>query len=279
MIQLIVNYYIDKSVERQKEINYAFEQNLKNSLFDKIIILVETQKEIDTFSERFSNFSKIEFHLLSKRPTYFDYFQIANELTPLDERDSVISVICNSDIVFDETIREVVQIRDDECFALTRNDEMNWWTQDAWIFRGRILTSDKMKFCLGTRGCDGSIAQILSELNYKISNPARTIHAIHIHKSQIRTWKNNPNHAPFPWLHSKPVFIHERGLDAHNKIVNTMKEHTSFAKLNYVDLKYEPRIIHSREIPQLSLAPPVTPAAVPSLSRGSRTLEHLKRKR
>lgn len=123
-----------------------------------------------------------------------------------------INIIANSDIYFDETILNVRWIQGRECYALSRWDYKGNKavlfnrkdSQDVWVFNGEV-TENIGNFNLGVAGCDNKIAYELAQCKYQVSNPSKTIHAIHLHESNYRTY-NVANRLHEPFLFIKPHF-------------------------------------------------------------------------
>jgi hypothetical protein len=191
MINLFINIFQHKDPTRQKELDYCFEKNQTNELIDKIIIVNR-----DT------------------RATYGDFFQAMKDY-PND-----INIIANSDIYFDETIEKAHKIKEKQCYALTRWEDINGrvidfnarhgkpsppqWSQDAWIFRGspnligfdyviastKHHTSQNIQFNLGIPGCDNKFAALLKGKGFRVTNPSLSIKAIHKHQTDKRDYPN-----------------------------------------------------------------------------------------
>lgn len=178
MINLFINYFEHKDIERKKELDQCVKNNLNNNYIKCIIIN--------------SN----------DRLTYNDYFKLINNYTKEDD----INIISNLDIYFDDTILYSQKMNYDDCYALTRwdvlsNGEINFFnrtdSQDCWIFKGKIknIFGD---FCLGHPGCDNRIAFEIQRSGYNITNPSLTIKSYHIHNSNIRNYTNkNLVHPPY----------------------------------------------------------------------------------
>jgi hypothetical protein len=108
-----------------------------------------------------------------------------------------VNVIANSDIYFDHTLRENSDTLDpDQCWALSRWEDLGGTTllpyhrsdsQDAWVVRGGPWTVDA-PFPMGIPGCDNAIAYELKAMGLDVINPCRTVHAIHLHTSNYRTY-------------------------------------------------------------------------------------------
>lgn len=165
---------------------------------------IERQKELDAClkinKERKHIYEVIE---IKERLTYAQIFQM---LCP-----NSINIIANSDIYFDETILFARFINENNCYALSRWDYMGDKmavlfnrkdSQDAWIFNGKpkIVGGN---FEQGKAGCDNRIAYDIRQSGYNVLNPSKTIHAIHLHLTNLRTYKATekipePYHFIFP---------------------------------------------------------------------------------
>ena len=168
MINLYVNYYKDKVPARQKEIDTCIQKNITNSLVN--VLVLESQSKVK----------------------YNDFFKVINSYTG----DNDINIICNSDIYLDSTISIVSSMSGEEALALGRwelgvNGVPNFCnrpdSQDTWVFKGKVrnVFGD---FCLGLPGCDNRIAHEMRHAGYKVSNPAKSIKTIHIHRSGVRNY-------------------------------------------------------------------------------------------
>ena len=201
MINLFVNYYKAKTEERQKEIDFCFDKNAKNKAIDNLIV----------FAKLPCSFHDCDELVDTDRPTYQDFFNSALK------RPDDINIIANSDIYFDETIQLVNKIKDNEVYCLTRweYNEGNIidfnrmhgappeWSSDAWIFKGACRLKDcrevtaidqktgkfkKIPFTLGIPGQDNHIAWKFQQAGYSVSNPSKSIKAIHVHKESSRDY-------------------------------------------------------------------------------------------
>lgn len=136
--------------------------------------------------------SKLRCVMHRRRATFQDYFDYANRL-PIGTR----VIVANADIFFDESLGELNGYSLKERFlCLSRWDLRprggsvlfeNCWSQDAWIFQTPISIA-KCDFPLGIVGCDNRIAALAAEARLHVSNPARTVHATHLHLSGIRNY-------------------------------------------------------------------------------------------
>ncbi len=189
MINLFINYFEHSNQDRKKELEYCVEKNKKNEWIDNIIVVNR-----------------------GERSTYGDFFR-AMQPYPKD-----VNIIANADIYFDKTIELAIEIKKNECYALTRWELFNdtimtfdqrhgrpsppQWSQDAWIFRGCVKPENydsveavhnrnqriKIPFQLGIPGCDNKIAALLREKGFIVTNPSLSIRAIHFHKNSSRSY-------------------------------------------------------------------------------------------
>jgi SAM-dependent methyltransferase len=185
-IRLFYNYYEDKNVDRQREIDFCLQKNISNPLFDIIILDSES------------------------RPTYNFFFDKINKLAEPND----ISIICNSDIFFDGTIALAKNIGPKDVYALGR---WEWKSdrdiqlrnikngQDAWIIKGKVENVNG-DIQLGTYFCDNRIAFEFKTAGYKVSNPCKSIKAYHFHNSGIRDYPDTVKR-PENILMVAPAFI------------------------------------------------------------------------
>lgn len=188
--RLFINYYKDSNPERQKELDYCLNMNLNNPLLDKICALSEY------------DVPGAETILFRDRPTFNDFFSLANERAEPGD----ISIIANTDIYFENSLRYILQMGENEAFALSRTDNLSWDSQDAWIFRGPIKKMDA-DFFMGRGGCDNRLAYEMARAGYKVSNPALTIKAIHLHASQVRHYNEHTEKVRRPYLLVPPAHL------------------------------------------------------------------------
>lgn len=169
MINLFVNYYLDKNPLREKEINYCLLKNLSNPELNTIVLNSQN------------------------RLTFKFFFDRINLVSLEDD----INIVANSDIYFDQTILLSEKINQDQCYALSRWDVLldgsakhyfRQDSQDAWIFRGKIRDNLFSDFNLGYRGCDNRLAHELNKIGYQVSNPSISIKSYHVQNSNVRNY-------------------------------------------------------------------------------------------
>jgi len=178
-INLFVQVYDCGDDERQKELDFCLKRN----------------KELNINGVPYFNVIEIK-----DRLTFNQMFQMTLEYPDR------INIIANSDIFFDETILEVRYLRQNECLALSRWDYNNGGavlfnrkdSQDAWVFNGAVKHNIG-HYHLGIPGCDNKIVWELKQAGYIVSNPSKTIHAIHLHNTQYRTYNKLTPKVPEPY--------------------------------------------------------------------------------
>jgi hypothetical protein len=190
-VNLLTSHYQCGNEERQKEIDFCFETNKDSGYFSQVINFIG-------------------------RPTYNDFFKKTLEY-PED-----INIIANSDIYFNDTIKEVQIMNPNECYALTRwelegdkvvsfdnkhayNKEAKArHSQDVWIFNG-VAKNISGNFNLGIPGCDNRIAHEIWKAGYDIINPSNRIQCIHKHEDSKRSYNIPIGHTgkispPYKWV-------------------------------------------------------------------------------
>jgi len=191
---LFINYYIDKNIERQKELVKCVVENTKH--FDNIFVIAD----FDSFEDiqGLVNFELTPV-LTSKRATYLEYF----DLTNLCNAPNNINVIANLDIVIPkETLEKSVayfKTKEKSVLALTRWDikadgSVEFFnrvdSQDVWIFNGAVEKGIDAPFSLGSPGCDNSIAYKLDIAGYAVLNPSLNLKTYHQHVVMVRNYLN-----------------------------------------------------------------------------------------
>jgi SAM-dependent methyltransferase len=164
--RIFFNYYEDKNIARRREIDMCLDRNLSNPLFDIVVIDSDDSPTFDLL------FEKINLLAL----------------------DNDISIICNSDIFFDDSVRLAAKIGPKEVYALAPWDYVqdNYSVfsntkskQDAWIVRGQVK-GVRGDFQMGKPGSDSRIAYEFKEAGYTVINPSLSIKPHHVHLSGVR---------------------------------------------------------------------------------------------
>jgi hypothetical protein len=186
---LYTSYYHDKNAERQKELLHCLTVNVENKDIDEVVLFIEG-KAAEYPELTFKKVTIIE----APRPRFKDFFDVINVFAS----DNDISIIANSDIYFDRTIRYIKLIdMDNTCLALSRHhyyskDRIELhneaWSQDVWIFKGKVKPMNYSEFHLGIPGTDNRIAYEIGLAGYKLLNPSKSIRCIHFHMSEVRNY-------------------------------------------------------------------------------------------
>ncbi|WOD06172.1 exostosin family protein [Marinomonas sp. GJ51-6] len=192
MINLFFPYYQCGDVGRQKEIDLCLKNNIDNKKINQIFLI------IDDGSPCPYNDKKLQIINLDSRLTY----KIWYELTKRYCKEG-ISLLCNSDIYFDESITCIYDsIQDDTSFLSLSRWELTdgliskhpnpHWSQDAWAMRVESSLSSsfihQLDFPMGVPRCDNKIAYLFATRGWKIFNPIHDLRSIHVHESQMRTY-------------------------------------------------------------------------------------------
>ena len=207
-MNLIIEYFNSLNHMRNGEFLYCLHQNLGNDLIDSVYLFMEEDAEL------YFDSPKIKKVIRDKRPTYKDIFDFCNE----NLKDE-ICIVANADIIFDDTLRffESIQM-ENNFYALSRweistNDGKNWEiesydnpaSQDSWVFKTPVSTSDSMNYTMGKPGCDNKITHNMRELGYTCRNPGKKVITIHFHPTNFRSYHPNDDRIPGPYLLVAPV--------------------------------------------------------------------------
>lgn len=186
MFELITTFYNEQNIDRRNEFLQALKLNAENTYIKRLYVLCESGEEFIT------NFSpKIEIVKCENRPKFKDLIIFANTRS-----SRLIKIIANTDIYFDETLSKAVNLKNKEVYCLTRWNQidagqieffLNIKSQDSWIFKG-ILPDNIGEYFMGVPGCDNRLAAELLANEFKISNPSLSVHSIHLHATEKRTY-------------------------------------------------------------------------------------------
>lgn len=193
---LIQQYYSSPNTRRAREIHCTLEKNIDCPLIDHILLLNEEDYPSIPKSP------KIQTQIIGHRLTYYDVLVAARARVP--ENDFVI--FSNSDIWCNNTLSFLWKIQLDQrrlFLALLRWEDTQGAgnpyifgprsdSQDTWIFARRNLdfepTVDDFGFPFGKSGCDNAITIAMLRKRFVVVNPAYSIHTMHLHSSNVRTY-------------------------------------------------------------------------------------------
>ncbi|MBI1371003.1 MAG: hypothetical protein GC162_20405 [Planctomycetes bacterium] len=197
MLTLYTNYFTHASAARRADLDFCFSRNLENPWIDRLVVISQaTPEEIAKFS---TNPKVVVVNLDCgknpyRRPTFRNYFDLVNQFTtsPND-----LNIVANSDIYFDDSLAMIQGLDlNNVCLALTRWEHRDNgehvleihedWSQDAWIFQGRVRPMGHLDFPMGIWGCDNRLAWQLYRDDYLAANPCFDVKAIHMHASGVR---------------------------------------------------------------------------------------------
>jgi len=196
MVNLYTSFYQDKDAKRQKELLYCLNKNIENPLIDNIFLIVEGDVKLPKSDKLII--------VNGNRPTYRNFFDLVNDtVTSVND----ISIIANTDIYFNETLASL-DIHERQCIALSRWDKKKdglrlhneRFSQDSWIFKGKLRNVRFCDFYLGIPGCDNRIAYELNRAGYRMFNPATKIQSIHYHQSDLHNYDGSTPKIPKPYL-------------------------------------------------------------------------------
>ncbi len=172
-VNLFQSVYTDKSEARDKELQFCFEHNRKNSFFTRYFTIVG-----------------------DGRPTFNDLFRMT------EQYPNCINILSNSDIYFPqefERIKEIDWRKKKICLALSRWDLMKTGqlqhfdfpdTSDVWIFLGVMPQLKGADFTMGKPGCDNRINYLIEQAGFEMFNPSKDIRTIHYHLTQVRYYQD-----------------------------------------------------------------------------------------
>jgi hypothetical protein len=188
-VNLYYSYYKSKFPERLSEIDFCFNASISDPNITKIYVFDETGGVVNT--------DKIEAIPCNKRLTFKDYFNFINIKTG----DTDVNIIMNTDCCFDVSTSHLLEkIKENECWCLSRWDvkslnpfvsipyDWNPFSQDAWIFRGKIKNIPTCDWTLGVQGCDSRISHEIHSAGYDTRNPMKSVKLHHIHMSEKRSY-------------------------------------------------------------------------------------------
>lgn len=191
-VQLLTSYFISDSPARQKELDECMRRNCENKDIHRVINISSTPYEHE----------KVVNVQVGDRPTYQQFIDTANEY------QADFTIIANTDIYFDDTLNWIHQVDlSNTLIALSRYDVMPdgrlrlfayEWSQDTWIFKGRIKATG-CDYRMGYPGCDNKFAYDCHKAGYRLLNPAKDIKTYHLHLSNVRTYVGDRDRLPPPY--------------------------------------------------------------------------------
>ena len=216
-INIFSQFFIHSNKERYDEIIFCLLQNVQNPHIDKIYLLNERIYTVDELGGIVSD--KIIQVNINNRLTYKDVFNYVD----INNINGFFCII-NSDIFFDETIKQLhlTNLSEEKCmfaqlrFEYDNNtqksfmvDPLNNCSQDTWIFHANFIKDivnklEEFNILLGKLGCDNKILFLLNLLGFKIINYPELIKTYHYHTSQIRDY-TELERIPRPYVFINPI--------------------------------------------------------------------------
>ena len=190
MINLFTSYYQCGDLSRQSELDASFVNNVKNPDVDVLYALVDDGSDLPVSS------SKIRKINLTQRPTYQDWISLT-----YTEKLSGISVLANTDIYFDSSIKKLKDALSipNSFLALSRWEIKGnsshphpnpQWSQDVW---GLSCDADinrhlykLLDFPMGIPRCDNKVAYLFAMYGWRVLNPLHHVRSYHLHESEVR---------------------------------------------------------------------------------------------
>lgn len=240
-IALYVNFYTDKAPSRQEELVHCQTMNGKLGSIDKIHMIVNN---IEQYSQWVKDYPKIQLHFMVNRPTFTDFFKLANQT---QSHPKQINIISNTDIYFTSSLDRLKTFNwQNRALCLSRQDTIVSYSQDTWAWQGPMKNiSAQSSFFLGVPGCDNRIAYVLHSSGYKLHNPAKTIIAHHVHHSMVRNYTESSR------LHGNGVFIEPTHLGEHTNLHFTDQDDSVKSKSKSRSKRRLPSRSRSRSKPQV----------------------------
>lgn len=189
-IHLCTPYFRSSDKERQAEFDECLKGNLDNPYIDRVTVFID-----DGVEPPFRH-AKLRIVEIPGRLTYKDWLDFA-----LEEPEPHISVLGNTDILFDETVSRLGAVfsRGNRFVALSRHERIGdalqphpdpKWSQDVWAVRSDDAIGEAFRravdFPLGVPRCDNKIVYEAAIHGFDLINPFPAVRAIHLHESQVR---------------------------------------------------------------------------------------------
>jgi len=215
---LLQQYYVPTNAKRAKELKHCLEENLKNPLVDKVLLLNETDLQ-----PTLPKHPKLQQMVVGHRLQYADVIQTIQTYVP----EHTIVAFANSDIYFDHTWRQLWSVELKDVFvSLLRYEEPEGVSdpptlfgprpdsQDTWVLhsssvKDRTWDLKTLMFEFGRAGCDNAINVELLRKKFKVANPALSLQSIHCHASGFRTYNPKDILEKPVYLHLEPTGIHD----------------------------------------------------------------------
>lgn len=201
------SWYNEANEERRQELITCVQRCLDSPDLDGVYLLCEGNASFPTKHEKLKEIP------VSTRPTYEDFFLLANGLSEPGD----VLVIGNTDTYPAEGMRSwFEQLQPYQCWALSRWDITESGeavhlkrkdSQDNWLFISPIKKNIYSKFPLGFCGCDNAIACRIENAGYEISNPSCDVKFYHLHLTGVHNYVQGRDVVPAPYLLLEPTHL------------------------------------------------------------------------
>lgn len=193
-MRLFLHYFKNKNKQRRSELDFCTKHNINNPNFEKVFLLLENSKDEQDWMKK----DNVEIIYVNKRLNFKDIFEYINSISS----DSDINIVSNLDIFFDDTIKLIEQMKDNDFITLTRWDidvktkqarffNVNC-SQDTWIWKGVVdLEKVDLDFGFAQPGCDNAICGEFHENGYRVLNPSLTVKTYHLHTDTSRGYTDD----------------------------------------------------------------------------------------
>ena len=190
---LLSGFYVDPDPGRTAELVEALRRNAVNGRIEEIHVFCEQRGDPGRLAAAYPPLASPKVRLVphGRRVAYRDLF--AHARARLAGRQVAIA---NADIWFDATLARLDGADlDRRLLCLSRWEPEpggarlfeHPYSQDAWIFRAP-LPEFPCDFPLGVPACDNRLAYEAAAAGLRVSNPARSIRAHHLHRSGVRRY-------------------------------------------------------------------------------------------
>jgi hypothetical protein len=199
-VNVFTTFFCSSSPSRQEELNRCLQNNLKNELIYSLNVFLDYNIDLSVLKKVLSNpevepfVTKLKFIFLDRIPSFKDWLSI-----PVNG----ISVFCNADIYFDDSLSLVQEyVRYNKSIVcLTRKEIISnsisfhpdpHWSQDCWALDGsnipKIDFLEKLNISTGKMRCDNKIAYLFSMHGWDLYNPVNKVNCYHLHESKARNY-------------------------------------------------------------------------------------------
>lgn len=179
-LNLIIQYYNDSNLERQKEYDICMIKNLNNLYIKRVYNLKEKNTKVPEIIKNHPKYVEI---IVDNRITFKNVFNfcnkyLTNEMNATGNLDIYLDYNCNWNLDIDYVLAlsryEVTGEKDKELEKIAFSN-----SQDLWIFKSPIYV-DNCDFEIGCLGCDNAIADRINNSGYFIKNSPNKYRIIHV---------------------------------------------------------------------------------------------------